>query len=98
MLADIFSGSFIGYVAAFLTTASFLPQAIKTIRSQDTEGISVLMYLGFTTGVFLWMLYGVVRADIVLIGANALTFILALPILIIAMRNVIRSKATGSRS
>lgn len=95
MSLDLASGVFIGYVAAFLTTASFLPQAIKTIRSRDTEGISVLMYLGFTTGVFLWMVYGFVRADIVLIAANALTFVLALPILIIAMRNELRARGVS---
>jgi MtN3 and saliva related transmembrane protein len=95
MSLDLASGVFIGYAAAFLTTASFLPQAIKTIRSRDTEGISVLMYLGFTTGVFLWMVYGFVRADIVLIAANALTFVLALPILIIAMRNELRARGVS---
>jgi MtN3 and saliva related transmembrane protein len=86
------SGIYVGYLAAFLTTASFVPQAIKTISTRDTEGISVLMYFGFATGVFLWMVYGVVRADPVLILANGLTFLLALPILIIALRNARRTR------
>lgn len=77
--ADIMqSGIYIGYAAAILTTASFVPQAIKTIRSRDTEGLSVLMYLGFAIGVFLWMVYGFVRDDLVIIVANAVTFLLAL--------------------
>ncbi|MGV8998251.1 MAG: SemiSWEET family sugar transporter [Parvibaculaceae bacterium] len=87
------SGVLIGYAAAFLTTASFVPQAIKTIRTRDTEGISVLMYLGFTTGVFFWMVYGFVRSDPVIILANSLTFLLALPILLIALNNVRKQRA-----
>jgi MtN3 and saliva related transmembrane protein len=83
---------FIGYAAASLTTISFVPQAIKTIRTRDTEGISVLMYFGFTVGVFLWMVYGLFRADIVIIAANALTFLLALPIFLIALRNEFRAR------
>ncbi|HEX7777260.1 MAG TPA: SemiSWEET transporter [Parvibaculum sp.] len=83
---------YIGYIAAFLTTASFIPQAIKTIRTHDTEGISVLMYLGFVTGVFFWLIYGLMQRDPAIIAANALTFLLALPILVIASRNELRHR------
>tara|TARA_R110002124_G_scaffold24055_1_gene88455 strand:- start:350 stop:634 length:285 start_codon:yes stop_codon:yes gene_type:complete len=92
MSAELFSGVTIGYLAATLTTISFVPQAIKTIRTRDTEGISVLMYLGFAVGVFLWMVYGFVRDDMVIIVANAVTFILALPILVIALINTQRTR------
>ncbi|MDO8288365.1 MAG: SemiSWEET transporter [Parvibaculum sp.] len=87
------SGTFIGYLAAFLTTAAFVPQAVKTIRTRDTEGISVLMYLSFTTGIVFWIAYGVVREDPVIIIANSLTFLLALPILLIALNNARKQKA-----
>tara|TARA_R110000868_G_scaffold19374_5_gene83535 strand:- start:293 stop:577 length:285 start_codon:yes stop_codon:yes gene_type:complete len=92
MSAELFSGVTIGYIAATLTTISFVPQAIKTIRTRDTEGISVLMYLGFAVGVFLWMVYGFVRDDMVIIVANAVTFLLALPILVIALINTQRTR------
>ena len=52
------SPNLIGYVAAALTTLSFFPQAIKTLRSRDTRGISLRMYLLFTIGVALWAIYG----------------------------------------
>jgi MtN3 and saliva related transmembrane protein len=90
------SGIYIGYMAATLTTMAFVPQAIKTIRTRDTEGLSVLMYLGFAVGVFLWMIYGIIRDDIVIIVANVLTFFLALPILVIAMRNELRARVQRS--
>jgi MtN3 and saliva related transmembrane protein len=83
---------YLGYIAAFLTTASFIPQAIKTIKTHDTEGISVLMYLGFVSGVFFWMVYGILLVDPAIIAANFLTFLLALPILVIAARNELRHR------
>lgn len=88
---------YFGYIAAFLTTASFIPQAVKTIRTHDTDGISVLMYLGFVVGVFFWLIYGVLLADLAIIAANALTFLLALPILIIAARNEFRRRRAENR-
>ena len=53
----------IGYAAATLTTASFLPQAVLTLRTRDTRGISLAMYSAFTAGVALWLLYGLVWAS-----------------------------------
>ncbi len=49
---------FLGTVAAVLTTASFVPQAIKTIRTRDVSGISLLMYLMLLAGGVLWAIYG----------------------------------------
>ena len=40
----------IGYVAAFLTTCSFVPQAWHTFRTRDVGGISLGMYSVFTAG------------------------------------------------
>ena len=48
----------LGLVAAFLTTVSFLPQAIKTIRTRDVSGISVTMYIMLLAGILLWIVYG----------------------------------------
>ena len=67
----------IGLIAAFLTTISFLPQVIKAIKTKDTSSISLLMYSLFTSGVFLWMLYGILLENIVITSANLITLILA---------------------
>ncbi|MFZ9335657.1 MAG: SemiSWEET family sugar transporter, partial [Burkholderiaceae bacterium] len=45
----------IGYIAAFLTTSSFVPQAWLTFRTRDVSGISLGMYSAFTTGIALWL-------------------------------------------
>lgn len=71
----------IGYLAAVLTTASFVPQAVKTLRSRDTRGISAWMYAMFCSGVALWFAYGVLIGAWPVIIANALTFVLAASIL-----------------
>lgn len=65
----------LGYVAATLTTASFFPQALKTLRTGDTSGISLRMYGLFTSGIALWGIYGLMTRDGPLILANLITII-----------------------
>ena len=76
----------IGFGAAILTTASFVPQAWLTFRTRDVSGISLGMYSAFTLGVALWLLYGLVLMAWPLIVANAITLSLALAILIMKLR------------
>jgi len=83
---DIVSPETIGYCAAFLTTIAFLPQAIQSWRTRDLSGISLGMYSLFTTGVGLWLIYGLIIEKWPLILANALTFVLALSILLLKLR------------
>ena len=71
----------LGFCAAFCTTISFLPQAIKVLRTQDTSSLSLAMYTVFSIGVALWLAYGVVKSDIVIITANIITLLLAFSIL-----------------
>ena len=71
----------LGFLAASLTTFSFLPQAVKTIKTKDTSGISLVMYSMFTLGILGWLIYGFLKQDIPLFLANLVTFILASTIL-----------------
>lgn len=71
----------IGYAAAALTTGSFLPQAILTLRTRDTRGISLTMYSVFTVGVALWLVYGLSLGEWPIVVANAVTLALAATIL-----------------
>ena len=80
----------IGYVAAFLTTVSFLPQAVMTLRSRDTHSLSLGMYSLFASGLVFWLLYGIYKQDVAIIAANALTLLLATPILAIKLQNTLR--------
>jgi len=76
----------IGFIAASLTTASFLPQAIQVIRTRNTEGISLLMYLMFNTGVVLWLVYGLLIQDYPLIIANIIALSFTGTILVLKIR------------
>lgn len=76
----------IGYLAACLTTLSFLPQAWHTFRTRDVSGISTGMYAMFTVGVALWLVYGLRVAAWPVVAANAVTLALALCILGMKLR------------
>jgi MtN3 and saliva related transmembrane protein len=75
-----------GLLAAFCTTASFLPQAVKTIQTKDTSGISLLMYSFFTFGTLMWLIYGTINRDVPVATANAITLIFACIILAYKIR------------
>ena len=76
----------IGFSAASLTTASFVPQAWLTFRTRDVRGISLGMYSVFTTGVALWLAYGLLLQAWPVVVANAITLVLALSILVMKLR------------
>jgi MtN3 and saliva related transmembrane protein len=76
----------IGLLAAILTTVSFLPQVIQTMRTRDTRAISTSMYAIFVTGVGLWLVYGLITKDVPLIAANAVTFIFSAAVLVLKLR------------
>lgn len=76
----------IGYVAAFLTTASFMPQAWHTFQTRDVRGISLGMYSVFTAGVACWLVYGVLLGAWPIVIANCITLALAAAILVMKLR------------
>ncbi len=76
----------IGYLAATLTTISFIPQALHTWRLRSAHGISLGMYVIFTSGVALWLVYGLLLDAWPLIIANTATLTVALFILAMKVR------------
>jgi MtN3 and saliva related transmembrane protein len=82
----------LGGVAAVLTTCSFLPQAVRVIRTRDTGAISLTMYAMFTLGVALWGVYGLITWRVSIIAANAVTVCLASLILAMKVRDVMKRK------
>lgn len=77
---------FIGLLAGFCTTLSFLPQVTKTLRTRHTADISLGMFSIFTLGCCLWLLYGIVARDIAIILPNAVTIALSTTILTCKLR------------
>jgi MtN3 and saliva related transmembrane protein len=73
--------SMLGYSAAFLTTVSFVPQALHSWRTRDLSGISLPMYTLFTLGVALWLGYGLAINSLPVVLANAITLALSAMVL-----------------
>lgn len=71
----------IGFMAALLTTAAFVPQVVKTWKTKSADGLSLGMYLIFCVGVLLWLIYGIAKQDLPVIAANAVTLMLAMTLL-----------------
>ena len=71
----------LGLLAATCTTASFIPQAIKTIQTKDTSGISLGMYSLFAFGTLTWLVYGIFSSNIPVSLANSITLVFSLIIL-----------------
>lgn len=76
---------YIGYLAASLTTLSFVPQAWHTFTTRDVRGISLGMYSAFTCGVALWLVYGLLIGAWPVVVANAITLLLATIILLMKL-------------
>ena len=76
----------IGYAAAFLTTASFVPQAWLTFKTRDVSGVSLGMYSAFTLGIALWLAYGLLIEAWPVVIANIITLALAASILAMRLR------------
>lgn len=77
---------FIGFLAAVLTTVSFVPQAWHTFRTRDVSGISLGMYSAFTAGVACWLVYGLLLRAWPIVIANLVTLSLASSILVMKLR------------
>ena len=83
----------LGYAAATLTTASFVPQAWRTFRTKDVSGISLRMYSVFTLGVAVWLAYGIVLKEVPMMVANSSTLVFALAVLVMKLKYGKKEKA-----
>lgn len=76
----------LGLIAGSLTTLAFVPQVIKTWRSKSGNDISLGMFLLFSTGVLLWLIYGILIDALPVILANTVTLLLSLTVLLLKLR------------
>lgn len=78
--------SIIGFVAATLTTISFVPQVIMIWRSRSTHDVSLGMYALFTLGIAMWLAYGLLIHSWPVILANFVTLLLAGTVLLMKLK------------
>ena len=76
----------LGLAAAAGTTGAWLPQVWRTMKTRSAEDFSWNYLRLFASGVFLWMVYGVLRRDVAIIVANAITFVLVLVVTFVKWR------------
>jgi MtN3 and saliva related transmembrane protein len=84
---------FLGYTAATLSTAAFIPQVWRTFRTKDVSGISLRMYGIFTLGIAVWLAYGIVLRQPPMMVANSLSLVLACTVLAMKLRYGRRQQA-----
>lgn len=87
--------SITGLLAGACTTLSFLPQVIKVIKTQSTKDLSPYMMLIHTTGASLWVAYGVLKEDFIIVGFNLLTTILVSVITLYKLKETITTSTTN---
>ncbi|MBI5449948.1 MAG: SemiSWEET transporter [Gammaproteobacteria bacterium] len=83
----------IGTLAGTLTTVAFIPQVLKTWRSRSAHDISLFMFILFSCGVLLWLVYGVVLHSWPMIIANGITLLLALSMLYLKVMDVVAARS-----
>jgi len=76
----------LGFVAAFCTTAAFVPQLVRVLRLRSARDISLPTFLLFSVGVFLWLLYGIYTGSKPVIASNSVTLVLSVSILALKLR------------
>jgi MtN3 and saliva related transmembrane protein len=76
MMSGAIGVELVGGVAATLTTLCWLPQTLRAIRSRDTASLSLWTFSVFTTGLALWLIYGLLIGSWPVIVANIFTLAL----------------------
>ena len=76
----------IGFVAASLTTAAFVPQLIRVMKLRSAREISLGTFVMFSVGVFMWLMYGIYTGSRPVIASNLVTLVLSVSILILKLK------------
>ena len=83
MIDDIWV-SILGIIAAALVTSSFIPQIVRGYRTKHLDDVSYWLMIAICIGMSLWIGYGIIKNDFVIIGANISTIILNM--ILVAMK------------
>ncbi|MEM3063740.1 MAG: SemiSWEET transporter [Candidatus Nitrosotenuis sp.] len=76
----------IGSVASALVSSSFIPQIIKGYKTKHLDDVSYLLMILISIGMSLWIVYGIEKQDLVIIGANVVTIVLNMILLALKAR------------
>jgi MtN3 and saliva related transmembrane protein len=76
----------LGYCAGFMTTVSFVPQAVRIWRTKSAHDVSMPTFGILAVGSLLWMVYGICTHSLPVIIANIITFIFVLFVVFLKLR------------
>jgi len=82
----------VGFIAAFCTTVSYVPQVRKCWQTGSAGDLSLKMLATLATGIALWVVYGIMKSDIVIITANTVSLLLLMFLLVFKVKENARSK------
>ncbi len=77
----------IGLIAAVFTTSSLIPQMVQIHRTKETRDLSLIMLVMFATGIFLWLVYGVLTNALPIMLANSIAFASSIYIIVMKIRH-----------
>ncbi len=75
-----------GISASVFTAVSLIPQLIKVVKEKKADSVSLWMLLVLFIGLGLWICYGVLKADTIIIISNAVSFIINLLLAFFAVK------------
>ncbi len=76
----------IGIIAGALVLSSFIPQLFKAYKTKRMIDVSIYLMGLIASGMFLWIVYGIIRKDLVIIGTNVSGFILNVILIILKLK------------
>jgi MtN3 and saliva related transmembrane protein len=82
----VFLTDLIGVTAGILVLSSFIPQLHKAYKTKRMTDVSIYLMALIASGMFLWVIYGIIRRDPVIIGTNAAGFILNIILMILKIK------------
>lgn len=82
----------LGFIAGLFSTGSFAPQVWKTVKTKDTEAMSLIYLAMVMIGIALWLVYGTLKNDMTIVVANAVVAVFVSIIFYIKLKNVLTGK------
>ena len=82
----VFLTDLIGVTAGILVLSSFIPQLHKAYKTKRMIDVSIYLMALISSGMFLWVIYGIIRRDPVIIGTNAAGFVLNIILVILKLK------------
>jgi MtN3 and saliva related transmembrane protein len=76
----------IGTIAGILVLSSFIPQLMKAYKTKKMSDVSIHLMSLIASGMFLWVIYGLIRSDPVIIGNIAAGLALNISLLVMKLR------------